>query len=166
MIVSIIVAYGNNYEIGKNNTLLWNIPQDLKNFKNLTTNHHIIMGRKTFESIGKPLPNRVSMVLSKSEFEYQGIQVYKSIENALDSCKKNKVKEVFIIGGQTIYNLALPYVNKLYISEVDYEDKNADAFFNKIDFSKWNLIEEDFFDTIKNTNNTIPSWTFKILTKK
>ena len=59
MIVSIIVAYGNNYEIGKNNTLLWNIPQDLKNFKNLTTNHHIIMGRKTFESIGKPLPNRV-----------------------------------------------------------------------------------------------------------
>ena len=112
------------------------------------------------------LGNEKEFINIKVHTQYSICEGAIKIDDLADYCKKNKVKEVFIIGGQTIYNLSLPYVNKLYISEVDYEDKNADAFFNKIYFSKWNLIEEEFFDTIKNTNNTIPSWTFKILTKK
>ena len=86
MIISIIVAYGKNYEIGKNNSLLWHIPQDLKNFKTLTINHHIIMGRKTFDSIGKPLLNRTSIVLSKNNFTFNGVYVYNNIKKSLEYC--------------------------------------------------------------------------------
>ncbi len=164
MKVSMIVAYGKNYQIGLNNALLWHIPEDLKNFKKLTNGHHILMGRKTFDSIGFPLPNRTSVVLSKNGFSHEGVYTYTDIEEALEFCKNNKEDEVFIMGGAQVYKLALPYVDKLYLSEVDYDD-DADAFLDKIDFTQWSLNEEVFHEEINN-EKTIPAWTFKVLTKK
>jgi dihydrofolate reductase len=164
MKVSMIVAYGKNYQIGLNNALLWHIPEDLKNFKRLTNGHHILMGRKTFDSIGFPLPNRTSVVLSKGNFSHDGVHVYDEIKNAIDFCKNNNEDELFIMGGAQVYKLAFPFVDKLYLSEVDYDDA-ADAFLDKIDFTKWDLIDEQHFEEI-NDGKKIPAWTFKTLTKK
>lgn len=166
MKISMIVAYGKNYQIGLNNALLWHIPEDLKNFKRLTNGHHILMGRKTFESIGFPLPNRTSVVLSQNGFSFEGVHTFKEIQEALDFCKQNKEEEVFIMGGAQVYKLAFPYVDRLYLSEVDYDDE-ADAFLEAIDFSKWTLEEEQHFEAITTSESkNIPSWTFKILNKK
>ena len=165
MKVSMIVAYGKNCQIGLNNALLWHIPEDLKNFKRLTNGHHILMGRKTFESIGFPLPNRTSVVLSNNGFSFDGVHTYGEIEKALDFCRQNGEDEVFIMGGAQVYKLAFPYVDKLYLSEVDYDDE-ADAFLEKIDFSNWDLEEEQTFDEINENEKKIPAWTFKILNKK
>ena len=164
MKVSMIVAYGKNHQIGLNNALLWHIPEDLKNFKKLTNGHHILMGRKTFESIGFPLPNRTSVVLSKKGFSFEGVHTFEEMENALEFCKSNNEDEVFIMGGAQVYKLAFPYVDKLYLSEVDY-DGQADAFLNEIDFKHWNLEEEQFFEEIRENDKKIPAWTFKILNK-
>lgn len=166
MIVSMIVAYGKNWEIGLDNKMLWHISEDFKNFKNITTGHHLIMGRKTFESIGKPLPNRVSIVLSKSGFSYENVHTYSNIKEALDFCKTQNEAEVFIIGGALVYELAFEYVDKLYLSEVDYKGE-ADAFLKAIDFSNWKKIEEKSYDAIKE-NDKIKSlaWKFKIYEKK
>ena len=160
-----IVAFGKNYQIGLNNALLWHIPEDLKNFKRLTNGHHILMGRKTFESIGFALPNRTSVVLSKNGFEFEGVHTFTQIEKALEFCKNNDEEEVFIMGGAQVYKLAFPYVDKLYLSEVDYDDE-ADAFLENIDFTNWNLEEEQHFETIIKADKKIPAWTFKILNKK
>ena len=165
MKISMIVAYGKNYQIGKNNSLLWHIPDDLKNFKKITNGHHIIMGRKTFESIGKPLPNRTSVVLSKNSFFFEGVYTYENLHNALEFCQNNKEEEVFIIGGAQLYKLAFPYVHRLYLSQVDY-DGDADAFLERIDFSKWNLEKEEEFQESNENGKKIPSWTFKIFNKK
>jgi len=165
MKVSMIVAFGKNYQIGLNNALLWHIPEDLKNFKRLTNGHHILMGRKTFESIGFPLPNRTSVVLSKNGFSFDGVHTYEEINEALEFCKNNGEEEVFIMGGAQVYKLAFPYVNKLYLSEVDYDDE-ADAFLEEIDFSNWNLEEEISHEEINENDKKTPAWTFKILNRK
>jgi dihydrofolate reductase len=164
MKISMIVACGLNYQIGKDNSLLWHIPEDFKNFKKLTTGHHLLMGRKTFESIGKPLPNRTSVVLSENGFSFDGVSVFKEVQEALDFCKQNGEDEVFIIGGAQVYKLMLPYVNRMYLSQVNY-DGDADAFLDKIDFSMWNVEEEQVFKEIQEENKHIPAWTFKILNK-
>jgi len=165
MTISMIVAFGKNWQIGLDNKLLWHISEDLKNFKSLTSGHHIIMGRKTFESIGKPLPNRTSIVLSKSNFIYDGIEIFSEIEDALKFCEKNGENEVFIIGGAQIYEIALNFVDKLYLTEVDY-DKEADAFLKAIDFKKWNLESQIKHTEIKeNSIIKTPAWNFKIYTK-
>ena len=159
------MAYGKNYQIGKDNTLLWHIPEDLKNFKKYTNGHHILMGRKTFDSIGFPLPNRTSVVLSKNGFSHEGVHAFKEIQEALDFCKQNNEEELFIMGGAQVYKLAFPYVDRLYLSEVDF-DGEADAFLEKIDFSNWDVQEETFFEAINKNDKKIPAWTFKILNKK
>jgi len=166
MKVSMIVAYGKNYQIGLNNALLWHIPEDLKNFKRLTNGHHILMGRKTFESIGFPLPNRTSVVLSKSGFDFEGVHTYSEMQDALEFCKSNGEDEVFVIGGAQVYKLAFPFVDKLYLSEVDY-DGEADAYLEKIDFSDWELEEEEVFPESKNKNDkVVPAWSFRVFNKR
>ena len=165
MKISMIVACGKNYQIGKNNSLLWHIPDDLKNFKKLTNGHHIIMGRKTFESIGKPLPNRTSIVLSKNAFSYDGVYIYENLNDALEFCKSRKEDEVFIIGGAKVYKCAFAYVDRLYLSQVDY-DGDADAFLENIDFSKWSLEKEEQFQAKSENGLKIPSWTFQVFNKK
>ena len=166
MKISMIVAYGNNWEIGMNNQMLWHIPEDFKNFKAITSGHHIIMGRKTFESIGKPLPNRISIVLSNSGFKQEGAFVFSDVQEAFTFAKDAGEDELFIIGGANIYKTLFPYVEKLYLSEVDFSG-SADAFLSPIDFSSWDLKEEKVYnEVISNREVKSPSWKFKVLSKK
>lgn len=144
---SIIVAIGNNNEIGKNNKLLWYIPEDLKKFKEITQGKTVVMGRNTFKSIGKILPNRNNIVLSKN---LQNINNKKNLEICDDFSKiikkyKNSVEEVFIIGGAQIYKktLELGIVEKLYISHIDFSDNEADTYFPEIDYNLWKKVKEE-----------------------
>ena len=120
MLISIIVAVSKNGVIGKDNQLIWRLPDDLKRFKKLTTGHPIIMGRKTFDSIGKPLPGRTSIVVSRNpDFKMDGVVVTNSLDSAFDYADKLDVDEVFVIGGGELYNQAQTFANKLYITEVE-----------------------------------------------
>src|SRR5579863_4838008 len=116
MIVSIIVAIGENNAIGKNNQLLWHMPADLKHFKTKTSGHTIIMGRKTFDSVGKPLPNRRNIVVTRQDIQITGAEVVKSIGEAIALCQGEN--EVFIGGGAEIYRQALPKTDKIYLTVV------------------------------------------------
>ena len=135
MTVSMIVAVGSNNEIGKNNDLLWHLPSDLKFFKATTMGRSIIMGRKTFQSLPKALPGRKNIVISSDAgFDAPGATVVTDIEAAL---RESETDEVFIIGGASIYKAYFPIANKLYITEVEFEDKEADVYFPEIDLSRW-----------------------------
>lgn len=147
MIVSIIAAIGKNGELGKDNKLLWSLPEDLKLFRKLTTGHHLIVGRKTFESIGKPLPNRISVVISSKQYPNQENLIYvPSLEAALEVCQQSGDAEVFVIGGGTIYQKSLEQnvVDKMYISRVNY-DGPADTFFPAINTQKFKCSSKEDF---------------------
>lgn len=166
MKISMIVAYGKNWEIGLNNEMLWHISEDFKNFKTITSGHHILMGRKTFESIGKPLPNRTSIVLSNSGFKHEGVHTFNDIQEAFNFARESAEEELFIIGGANIYETLFPYVDKMYLSEVDFEGV-ADAFLKPIDFSIWDLAEEKSYDEIVEHGKVkSPAWKFKVWVKK
>ncbi|MFA6081319.1 MAG: dihydrofolate reductase [Patescibacteria group bacterium] len=130
--ISIIAAIGKNRELGKDNKLLWHISQDFKRFKDLTSGHVVIMGRKTYESLPekfRPLPNRINIVVTRDiNFKEDGIIVCHSIEEAINSAKE-KTSEIFIIGGASIYEQGIKYADKLYLTLVDKEFSEADAFF-------------------------------------
>lgn len=135
MELAIIVARAKNGVIGVNNTLPWRLPEDLKHFKNTTLGHPIIMGRNTWQSLGKALPGRRNIVVSRNpDFEAEGAEVFSSLEDAIDACAG--LDQVFIIGGAQIYDEALAYVDKLIITEVDIE-VDGDAFFPNIDDMMW-----------------------------
>ncbi len=136
--ISIIAAIGKNRELGKNNKLLWHIPGDLPHFKKLTLGHPIIMGRKTFESIGRPLPNRTNIVVTRdSSYEVEGVVVVHSIEKAIEEAKKKDKEEIFVIGGGQIYEQALPFADRLYLTIVDAQAE-ADTYFP--DYSEFKKI--------------------------
>lgn len=140
--LSIIVAKAKNNVIGKNNELIWKLPEDLKRFKQLTTGHTIIMGRKTFESLGRVLPNRKHIIFSQNpdfkvndenvEIVHSMLQIQEYIESE---------EEHFVIGGAMIYNLLMPYVTKMYVTQIDKEFE-GDAFFPRIDENIWKVIEK------------------------
>lgn len=139
--LSIIVAKAKNNIIGKDNKLIWNISDDLKRFKKLTEHHTIIMGRKTFESLGRVLPNRKHVVLTHNldfDIDNDNVEIVNSIHD-LDKYINSK-EECFVIGGGLIYNLLLPYAQKLYITEI-YEEFDGDTFFPKINQGDWTEIE-------------------------
>jgi dihydrofolate reductase len=152
MTVSIIVAVANNGVIGGENTLLWRLSEDLKLFKARTSGHAIIMGRKTFDSIGKPLPNRINIVISRNtELKIEGCHVVNSLEAAIQKAKELSDKnELFIIGGEKIYNLAASLANKLYLTKVNLSPK-GDAFFDLKPYKNWKEIEK--LDFSKNEKN-------------
>ena len=139
--LSIIVAKAKNNVIGKNNEIIWKLPTDMKRFKELTTGHVIIMGRKTFESIGRVLPNRKHIIFSQNpdfKVEDENVEIVHSmllIQQYIDDENEN-----FVIGGAMIYNLLMPYVNKMYITQIDKEFE-GDAFFPRVDSEKWEEIE-------------------------
>lgn len=147
--ISIIVSIANNNCIGGNNTLLWKQSDDLKRFKQLTTNHIVIMGQKTFESIGIALPNRCNIVISNDEnFNPHGCFVVRSINESIDEailkvCDKwNGIDdEIFVIGGGSIYKQMLPYSNKLYITRIDC-DIQGDTYFQNIGEDDWKIISK------------------------
>ncbi|MGK0255900.1 MAG: dihydrofolate reductase [Arcobacteraceae bacterium] len=166
MKISMIVAYGKNWEIGLNNEMLWHISEDFKNFKEITSGHHILMGRKTFESIGKPLPNRTSIVLSNSEFKHEGVHTFNDIQESLNFARESGEEEIFIIGGAQIYETVFPYVDKMYLTQVDF-DGEADVFLKPIDFSTWDLTHEKSYDAILEDDQIkSPAWDFKVWIKR
>ena len=135
--LTVIVAAGENNAIGKENKLIWHLKDDLKRFKELTSGHHIIMGRKTFESFSKPLPNRIHVVIT-TQADYdapEGVIVVNSIEAALEVAKKDN--QPFIIGGGEIYRQSLPLAQKIELTRVHHSFDGADTFFPKIDFAVW-----------------------------
>ena len=135
--LSIIVAKAKNNIIGKGNKLVWELPEDLKHFKQLTTGHTIIMGRKTFESLGRVLPNRKHIIFSQNpDFKVndENVEVVHSLLQIQDLIEGDE--EAFVIGGAMIYNFLMPYVKKMYVTQID-EDFEGDAFFPKIDENVW-----------------------------
>ena len=119
--ITIIAAIGKNNELGKDNQLLWHLPADLKHFKNLTSGHPIIMGRKTYESIGKPLPNRTNIVVSrKDDWFEEGILIVPSLKDAIKHAKKIN-ENIFIIGGGEIYRHTIDMADRLEITQVNHQ---------------------------------------------
>ena len=140
MKVSIIVAVAENNVIGKDNALLWHISDDLKHFKQITENHSVIMGRKTYFSLPfRPLKNRRNIVISNNLQEIVGVEIAKSIEEAFDLCKNED--EVFVIGGETVYKQTVDFADKIYLTNV-YANFDGDTFFPEIDKNIWQITEQ------------------------
>jgi dihydrofolate reductase len=146
--ISIVAAIGTKtLALGKGNELLWHLPEDLKRFKELTSGHAIIMGRKTFDSIlavlKKPLPNRTSIVVTRDPaWQYEGAIAATSIEDAITKAKEIEKEEIFIGGGAQIYELALPHTDRLYLTLIDDEGAEADVFFPAYADEFTEIIEE------------------------
>ena len=147
MLISIIVAVSENGIIGKDNQLLWRLPDDLKRFKQLTLGHPMIMGRKTFESIGKPLPGRTSIVITRQKnYQPDGVVIADSLENALELAKTLETSEAFIIGGGEIYRQAQEIADKLYVTEV-HTTIDGDTSFEILDPVAWKESERIVHET-------------------
>ena len=140
MDINIIAAIGKNNELGKNNDLIWKFKQDMNFFKDTTMGHPIVMGRKTFESLPKVLPGRKNIVISTNEIKNDEIETYKSIKEFLLSYQKYG-DDIFIIGGASIYKQFIDLANKLYLTEIDVIDKEADVFFPKFNINEWDKEE-------------------------
>lgn len=141
--LSTIVAIANNNVIGKDNKLIWHLPEDLKRFKQITTGKNIIMGRKTFESLGRVLPNRKHIILCNDmemTIDNENVEILDDISK-LDKYI-NSEEENFVIGGATIYKLLMPYVNKLYITKIN-EDFEGDVYFPEIKETEWKEISKE-----------------------
>lgn len=139
--LSIIVAVAKDGVIGLNNTLPWHLPEDLKRFRALTTGHHIIMGRKTYESLGRLLPGRTTVIVTRNQdYQLEGALVAHSLEAAIALCKNDD--EVFLIGGAELYQAGIKLANKLYLTEIDL-DIAGDAFFPEFDLSEWQEISRE-----------------------
>ena len=144
MRLSIIVAMSENRVIGRNNQLPWHLPADLKRFKQLTTSHTIVMGRKTFDSIGKPLPNRRNIVITRDRaFQALGVEVAHSLDEAVALTKHEE--EVFIAGGAEIFREAASGADRMYITLV-HAQVDGDVFFPEIDWDEWTLLEDQKHD--------------------
>lgn len=166
MILSIISAIGKNNEIGKKNALLWDLPIDMKHFRETTKGHTVIMGQKTFESIGRPLPNRRNIIITLDKnFTAEGIEIVHSPEELDELLKKSETpdEEAFIIGGGQIYKLFINKTDRLYITHVDVEDTDADTFFPEIDMIKWEKINSNMYPADKLNKFNLE---FAIYTKK
>ena len=149
--LSIIVAVAENNVIGKDNKLIWHLPEDLKRFKNITTGHTIIMGRKTFESLGRILPYRKHVILCNDmemNIENENVEVLEDI-SMLDKYIESE-EEHFIIGGATIYRLLMPYAKKLYLTKI-HEEFEGDVYFPEINEQEWKVVEKE--KGLKNEEN-------------
>lgn len=154
MIISLIVAMDEKRGIGKNNQLPWSLSDDLKRFKALTMGHHIIMGRKTYESIGRLLPGRSMVIVTRNpDYDVAGALVANSLPMALEIAEKNNESEVFIVGGAEIFKSALPLADRIYLTLV-HSNVDADVFFPEFDHDDWIEIETSFMDA--NDKNEYP----------
>lgn len=137
-----IAAAAENNALGKDNEMVWHLPDDFKRFKQLTTGHHIIMGRKTFESFPKPLPNRTHIVITRQkDYNPENCIVVGSMKEAIEKTPQDE--DAFIIGGGEIYNLGLPFADKIELTRV-HSEFEADAFFPEINLEEWELANEEF----------------------
>src|SRR3989344_3546664 len=141
--ISLIAAVGKNNELGKGNVLVWRRPNDQKFFRDTTLGHPIIMGRKTFESLGRALPKRRNVIITRNkDYKAEGAEVVSSLEEALDLVRDEK-EEVFVIGGEEIFRQSMQIADRLYITHIDAEDSGADTFFPEIIPVVWNEISRD-----------------------
>lgn len=139
--ISIIVAMAQNRTIGINNTLPWRCPEDLKHFKTLTMGHHMIMGRKTFDSIGKPLPGRTTVVVTRNpDLKIDGCIVTHSLEEAISAC--NGDEEIFVVGGAELYTQAIPRADNIYLTEIQ-QDVMGDAHFPNYNHHDWKEVARE-----------------------
>lgn len=146
--ISLVAAMDKNNVIGYNNDMPWSLPNDLKHFKEVTSHSTIIMGRKTYESIGRPLPNRRNIILSRSSYQTDDdVEVISSIDNIKELAKE---EEVFVIGGGIIYEQVIPYADRLYITRIDADFK-GDTYFPQFSEAEWQIIDEK--DGIQNEDN-------------
>lgn len=143
MIVSIIVATDETGGIGKDNRLPWYLPSDLKRFKRLTMGHHLIMGRKTYETIGTPLPGReMILVTNQSNYICSGCTVVNSLDSAIQLAKDNQETEAFIIGGGEIFRQSINIADKIYLTTVHAQVK-ADVYFPELNLDQWEILEQE-----------------------
>lgn len=163
MLVSAIVATAHNNVIGKDNDIPWYLPADLKYFKKKTLHHHIIMGRKNYQSIGRPLPKRTNVIITRDPFFIASNCIVKSsLEEALEAAHDNGEEEAFIIGGGMIYELSQSYWDRVYLTEVDLKVE-GDIYFPKLDLEKWKLVSSEPHEADeKNEFN----YTFKLFERK
>lgn len=163
MILSLLVAASENNVIGKDNKLPWHLPDDLKYFKNLTWAMPILMGRKTFDSIGKPLPGRKSIVITRNKnWSHEGVDVVHSIEEAVDQAQSYGAKEIFVIGGAEIFKTALPTADRIYLTRIHHQF-DGDVFFPTIDEKEWALVSKRICE--KDAKNTYDH-TYQVWEKK
>ena len=147
MIISLVVAAANNNAIGKENKLLWHMPNDMKYFKNVTWGMPVIMGRKTFEALGKPLAGRKNIILTKQNgWKTEGAVTVKSFEDAIFLGKEMDVKEMMVIGGGEIYRSTIDKADRIHITRIDAEFEEADTFFPAIDPAKWKLVSQKNYE--------------------
>jgi dihydrofolate reductase len=154
-LISIITAMDKNGLIGRGSTLPWHLPNDLLYFKRLTEGKIVIMGKTTYESIGKPLPNRINIILSRdTSYRADGCYVYNSLESILYEYQNfsDKSEEVFIIGGSEVYRQFLPYTDKLYITEIDHEFE-GDKYFPEINWDEWRIVQSEQIKDEQNPYN-------------
>jgi dihydrofolate reductase len=155
--ISLVVAMGLNREIGINNQIPWKLSEDLKNFKKTTMGHHILMGRKTFESIGKPLPGRTNIILTRNlNYQVPDCITVTSLDEAIKLAKNKGETELMVIGGAEIYKEALARANRIYLSKIEFKGK-ADAYFPEFNEKDWKVMSE-----VKHSTDSIP-WTFKVI---
>lgn len=160
MKISIIVAVAKNNVIGSNNKLLWHISEDLKRFKKITTGHHILMGQKTFESIGKVLPDRTNIVLSlDKKYRIPGAFVFNEIDKAIEFAKNRNEDELFVIGGGTIYKQLLDRADKIYLTKV-LKEYEGEITFPELKSDEWIEISNEKFD------NSDPEYEYVMLERK
>lgn len=146
MIISLVVAASQNNAIGKNNQLLWHLPNDLKFFKNTTWGMVVIMGRKTYESVDKPLPGRINIVITrKPDWKAEGVVTANDLQDALKKAADTNCKEAFVIGGGEIYKWAFSIADKIYITRV-YATLEGDTFFPTINEAEWKLVSNEDFN--------------------
>jgi dihydrofolate reductase len=164
MKISIIAAVAENRAIGKDNQLLWHIKDDLKLFKRETLGHVILMGRKSFESIGKPLPKRTNVVITRSrDFREEGVQVFHSLSEALEHFRTEKLDDLFVLGGGEIYRQSIDTADVLHISHVHAKPEDADTFFPDVKWDEWEAVHEKSY--AKNDGNDY-AFTYKVYERK
>jgi len=163
MIISIIAAMTKNSLIGKGNALPWRLPADMAHFKELTVNKTVLMGGNTFISIGKPLKDRVNIVLSNNpDFSAEGCLIARSIEEAIGLAKKENAEELMVIGGASVYRQFLPITDKMYLTIIE-GDFDGDIFFPEYDRGDWDVVEKKERDS--DVDNPYPL-SFQILLRK
>ena len=163
MKISMIAAASENNGLGKNNQLVWHLPDDFKRFKQLTTGHHIIMGRKTFESFPKPLPNRTHIIITRDKnYKAHSCLIAHSLEEAFALAASDA--NPFVIGGGEIYHLAMPFADEIELTRV-HTQVEADAYFPEIPNDEWELIGEEFHDKDEKHEHSFTYQTFKRIKK-
>lgn len=155
MIISLVAAASDNNVIGKDNWMPWDLPAELAHFRAYTRGKTVIMGRKTYDAVGRPMPNRHNIIVSRNtDLMIPGVDVVSSIEDALELAKKDPTEEICVIGGEQIYKAALPYADRISLSRVHTTIEGGEAFFPEVDWNEWTEISTE--EHPADADNTIP----------